>query len=195
MMKSMKSMKALALTAILTLGFSAKAATFTNSLALFAAKGVLANVEAMGLNLKEGDNCMYALDMGGFLKGTMDMGVDKIVPEGVWLHQNLDMMIQKSKVQILLDPNTGEIKKMIVDGKEQTPPKSDIELVETKEETITVPAGTYTCVYFKAKDKTQNQEVQQWINMKEVPVMGMVKSIMQSQFGPVTIELQSFKKM
>ncbi len=191
----MKSMKVLAMTMVLAAGFSANATSLTNMLARMGAQGVKATVETMGLNLKEGDNCMYSLDMGGFLKGTMDMGVDKIEPAGVWLHQNVDMSIQKSQIQILLDPNTGEIKKMIVDGKEQTPPKSDIEVIETKEDTVTVPAGTYTCVYFKAHDKTQNQDVQQWINMKQVPVMGMVKSIMQSQFGPVTIELQSFKKM
>lgn len=191
----MRSMKAMALTAALAFGFSAHAETFTTSLAKFAAQKVYSAVEKYGLNLKEGDNCNYALDMGGFLKGTMDMGVDKIEPAGVWLHQNVDMMIQKSNVQILLDPNTGEIKRMIVDGKEQTPPKSDVEIVDTKEETVTVPAGTYACVYIKAKDKTQNQEMQQWINMKEIPVMGMVKSVMGSQLGPVTIELTSFKKM
>lgn len=191
----MKSMKALAFTAALVLGFSAQAGNFTTQLAKFAAERTFSAVETYGLNLKEGESCNYAMDMGGFIKGTMDMVVHKIEPAGVWLHQNVDMMIQKSKIEILLDPNTGEIKKMIVDGKEQAPPKSDIEVVDTKEETVTVPAGTYACVYIKAKDKAQNQEIQQWINMKEIPVMGMVKSVMQSQFGPVTIELQSFKKL
>ncbi|PWU18990.1 MAG: hypothetical protein C5B49_06445 [Bdellovibrio sp.] len=149
-----------------------------------------------GLNFKEGDTTNYTLEIS-MLTGAMEMGVDKIANEGVWIHQNVEIMGQKQDSQILIDPNTGEIKKMIVNGKEQpVPQKGDTEIIETKEDTVTVKAGTYKCVYVKARVTVQGQkqEVQQWINLKEIPVFGMAKSIMQQQMGPVTISLEKFKK-
>lgn len=187
----MKTVKALALAISMVVSFGANAATLTSVLAKMASTGVV----AQGLNLKEGDTASYNISMS-IAQGTMEMGVDKIGSDGVWLHQNISMMGQQQNAQILLDPNTGEIKKMIVNGQEQTPPKAgDIEVVDSKEETITVPAGTFDCVYIKAHDKTQNSDAEQWINMKQVAVLGLVKSVAQTQYGPVTLELTSFKKM
>ncbi|PIS10164.1 MAG: hypothetical protein COT73_10880 [Bdellovibrio sp. CG10_big_fil_rev_8_21_14_0_10_47_8] len=59
---------------------------------------------------------------------------------------------------------------------------------------MTVPAGTFTCLYIRAKDSEKNQEIQQWINPKLIPVLGMAKSIVPSQMGEVVLELTSFKK-
>jgi hypothetical protein len=106
----------------------------------------------------------------------------------------MDIMGQNQNCEMVMNPNTGETTKFECNGQAQDPgDASDIEVIETKEDTVKVPAGTFVCLYIKAK--TQGQEVQQWINPKEVPVMGMVKSIMPSQMGEVTVELASFKKM
>jgi hypothetical protein len=44
------------------------------------------------------------------------------------------------------------------------------------------------------KQNGQDTTAEQWVNPKQVPVMGMVKIIAQSQMGPVTAELTSFKR-
>lgn len=192
----MKFMKAMVLACSLVVGVSASANSLVDVVTRVAVDGVLSEVTAQGLNLKEGDSANYNLNMS-IMKGDMVISVEKIQADGnVWVRQDVNLMGQKQLVQILLNPNTGEILKLLVNGKEQEPPKpGNIEIVESKEDTITVPAGTFTCVYFKATDKTNNQNTEQWVNMKQVPVFGMVKSVSDSQFGPVTIELTSFKKM
>jgi hypothetical protein len=123
------------------------------------------------------------------------MSVKSIDSTSVVLGQDLDIgFLGKQSCEVTMDVNTGEQKSIVCNGQAQQPPSaSDIELIEQKEDTVTVPAGTFTCVYIKAK--TQGQIVQQWVNPKEVPVMGMVKSIVPSQVGDMTLELTSFKKM
>lgn len=155
----------------------------------------LFDAETLGLNLKVGDEANYNLDMG-ILKGTMKTSVLSIDSEGAWIQQLVELgFAGKQDIRILMDPNTGEVKKVLVNGQEQQKPEpGNYELIENKEDTITVPAGTFVCLYIKAKDRSNNQELQQWVNLKEIPVLGMVKSIVPAQFGPVTIELTSFKR-
>lgn len=186
-------MKMVSVVLLMTAGFTAKA-DFATDLAINAGRQlVLSQADTYGLNFKKGDRADYSLNMG-FIQGTMIMSVYDIVAEGVWLHQDVDMSFAgKQKIEILIDPNTGETKKLIVNGKEQQiPDRGDMEVIESKEDTVRVPAGQFVCLYIKVK--TKDGEVEQWVNLKEIPVMGMVKSIMPSQLGPVTIELTSFQK-
>lgn len=154
------------------------------------------SVNALGLDFKKGESANYNLNMG-FIQGSMVISVFDILAEGVWIHQDVDLSFAgKSKIEILMDPNTGEIKKLIVNGKEEKiPERGDVEVVETKEETIRVPAGSFATVYFKVLDKTKNETVEQWVNFKDIPVFGMVKSVSPSQIGSVTMELTSFKNL
>lgn len=188
--------RAMMLGLVLTLGVQANATIFTDLAAHVGQQAIMSQVEAQGLNFKKGESATYSLDMS-IIKGSMVMSVFDIVADGVWIHQDVDMSFAgKQKMEILLDPNTGETKKLIVNGKEEKLPEAgEIELIDSREETIKVPAGTFTCFYIKALTKKDNKEMQQWVNLKDVPVFGMVKSIMQSQFGPVTMELSSFKKL
>lgn len=151
--------------------------------------------ETQGLNWNVGDSCNYNMNMG-FVKGTMQMLVREKNAEGYWLDQNMDLgFLGKQAMSALIDPNTGAIKKLIVNGKEQEPPEpGDYEVIEVKEDKVTVPAGTFDAVYMKAKDKKNNQEVEQWANPRDVPIMGMLKSVSPGQFGPVTLELTSFQR-
>lgn len=146
------------------------------------------------LNWKVGDETNYSLDMG-FIKGSMQMRCREIAADGIWLDQKADLgFAGKQDVQVLLDPNTGEIKKMIVNGQEQQPPKNTMEVVEMKEDRITVPAGTYDAIHVLLRDKADNKESNIWVNPQEIPLSGMLKSIQPSQFGNVTLLLKSFKK-
>lgn len=151
-------------------------------------------VVSQGLNWTVGQENNYKLNMGGFINGTMKMSVREIGADGIWMVQDVDLMIQKQKIEVLIDPNTGAIKKMLVNGKEQEPPKTDFEILEQKEDHITVPAGSYDAIYIKIKDKANKDAIsEQWVNPRDIPLSGMLKSLADSQIGKVTIELTSFK--
>lgn len=184
---------------IVALGFAVSsqavaAPTITDIVVQQTQQAIMAEAHVQGLDWKVGDTNNYNIDMG-FIKGTMDMTVRSIGAEGIWMDQNMDLgFAGKQKVETLLDPNTGEVKKMIVNGKEQAPPKNNIEVIDMKEDKITVPAGSFDCIHVRIKDKDNNNEINVWINPSAVPLSGMLKTIQPSQFGNVTVLLKSFKK-
>lgn len=191
-------MRTIALVVSLMMGSMAFANGLTDLMATTGQQIVMSEVGTLGFNLKKGDEANYKVDMS-IIKGSMKMLVMDVVAEGIWIQQLVDLgFAGKQDIQQLIDPSTGQIKKMIVNGKEQAPPAAgNQEIIETKEDTVTVPAGTFTCLYVKVK-VTQDgkaQEAQQWVNPKLVAVFGMVKMITASQFGPVTVELTSSKRM
>lgn len=157
---------------------------------------VLHDVEANGIfDWKVGDQASYNLTLGSFIKGSMVMGVKAVSADSVTLTQDMDLgFMGKQSCEITMNPNTGETLSFVCNGQAQDPNQGgNVELIEQKEDTITVPAGTFTCIYIKAKQ--EQNIIQQWINPKQVPVMGLVKTIAPSQMGDVTIVLASFKKM
>ena len=155
---------------------------------------IMEQAQTQGLDWKVGDNATYDLNMG-FIKGKMVMSVASIGADGIWMNQDVDLgFAGKQKMETLIDPNTGEIKKMLVNGKEEQVPKQDVEVIEMKEDRITVPAGTFDCIHARLKDKQQNQEVNAWMNPGIVPMSGMLKQVAPSQLGEVVIALKSFKK-
>jgi hypothetical protein len=159
-------------------------------------KVVQATVDTQAaIEWKKGDTNSYDLDMG-FIKGSMVQSVRDITSEGIWVDQNMDMgFAGKQNASQLIDPNTGEIKKFIVNGKEQEVPKQgEQEVIEVKEDNIRVPAGTFDCIFAKIKDKQSGDITQAWINPEKVSIGGMLKVIQPSQFGNVTIALKSYKK-
>lgn len=158
-------------------------------------QGIKQAVVTEGIDWKVGDESNYKLNIGGFLNGTMRMYVKSIGADGIWLAQEMNLQIQKQTMEMLLDPNTGAIKKVLVDGKEQQLPKSDPQIVDSRQEQVTVPAGTFDSFWIKIQDKANNnEESQQWVNPQQIPLSGMIKAIQNSQIGKVTIELTSFKK-
>ena len=101
----------------------------------------------------------------------------------------------KAKIEILIDPNTGEIKAMIVNGEKKTPPEpGNMEIIDTREDRITVPASTFDTIYIKVRNNDDNSEAEQWVNPQEIPVFGMAKSVSPSQMGQVTMELTAFER-
>lgn len=147
-----------------------------------------------GLHFVVGDQASYKLNLGGFLNGTMVMTVKSVKQDEVVITQDMDLGFQKQSCEETLNPNTGELKKLVCNGQEQNQDQGEIELVDSKEDKITVPAGTFECLYIKAKLKKDNSEVEQWVNPKQIPVFGMIKMIAPSQIGKMTVELSSFKK-
>lgn len=148
-----------------------------------------------GIDWKVGDTNNYKLNMGGFLNGTMKMFIREIAADGIWMVQEIDLQIQKQTMEVLIDQNTGEIKKMLVNGKEQAVPKSEPHIIDQRQEKVTVPAGTYDSFWIQIEDRANNNaKAEQWINAQEIPLSGMLKAIQDSQLGKVTMELTSFKK-
>lgn len=152
------------------------------------------SVAPEGLNWKVGDRNEYNVNMS-IIKGTIVMTVREIVSEGIWVDQAVDLgFAGKQNASMLYDANTGELKRLIVDGKEQEIPKSNMEIIETKADRITVPAGTFDCIHARLLDKETNKEMNAWINPRDIPISGMLKAIQPGQMGNVTLELKAFKK-
>lgn len=188
--------KSLILAATLAVSVAAQAHN-TLAEAIFASQlpAIQSSVVTQGLDWRAGQENNYKLNMGGFLNGTMKMYVREVIADGIWMVQDIDLQIQKQKVEVLIDPSNGQIKKMIVNGKEQAPPKADYELIDQKEDKITVPAGTFEVIYLKIKDKANNGQIsEQWVNPRDIPLSGMAQTKADSQMGKVTVQLTSFKK-
>lgn len=179
----------------MALSFSANAGTI-NTLVADINAAILHDVEAQSpFNWKVGDQATYALNMGGFIKGSMVMGVKEVTSDKLVLTQDMDLgFMGKQSCEITMNPNTGETSSFVCNGQAQDPNQGGaIELIEQKEDTVKVPAGTFVCVYIKAKQG--ENIIQQWVNPREVPVMGLVKTLAPSQMGEVKVELVSFKRM
>jgi len=146
-----------------------------------------------GLNWKVGDRASYKLDMAGFLKGTSNNYVREDTGTGFWIVQEIDLMFQKQKVEILINKTTGRIERLLVNGQEQSVPQNETEVLEMKEDRITVPAGTFDCIYAKIRDRSDGKISEAWINPKVVPMSGTLKAVADSQLGKVVQEVTSMQ--
>ena len=183
----------LALAAVLFISAGAQAAqnpVVALSQPLIDGVAIQSMVSTMGLKWKVGDTADYKLD-AGFISGKIHSFVREDNGSEIWIQQDMDLgFAGKQKVEILFDKATGQVKKILAEGKEQTlPDASNLEMVETKEDRVTVPAGTFDAIYAKIKDKKEGTTQEAWINPQEVPINGVVKVLAESQFGPVKQEL------
>ncbi len=151
---------------------------------------IQSQVSATMLKWKVGDKADYKM-AGGFINGTVKSFVREDNGTEIWVQQDMDMgFLGKQKVEILFDKATGQVKKLLANGQEQQlPSTSNIEVVETKEDRVTVPAGTFDAIYAKIKDRDNGQIQEAWVNPQEVPITGMVKAIADSQLGKINQEL------
>lgn len=157
-------------------------------------QSVMDEAEVQGLDWIVGEEANYNVNIGGFIKGTNNQFVREEVFEGFWMEQNMDLgFAGKNKIEILFDKQSGQILQLLVNGeKQEIPDASNSEIEEMKEASITVPAGTFDCVYAKIRDTEKDEVSEAWLNPSEVPMGGMLKTAAQSQFGPVTSELTSY---
>ena len=142
---------------------------------------------------KAGDTASYKMKLG-FLSGTMKMSVKSVNSEELVITQEINLAgMGGQSCDMTLDPSTGETKRIVCNGQDQQVQKPDLEVIDMKDADITVPAGKFSCMYIKIRNKADNSEIEQWAN-QDVPVAGMVKTIAPSQLGKMTVELSSFKK-
>lgn len=156
----------------------------------------MAEAARAGLNWKVGDTASYKISVGGFINGTSVSQVREDVGDGFWMQQDMDLgFAGKQKIEILFNKADGAIRKLPVNGKEETPPdSSEMEVVEMKESSVQVPAGSFQCIYVKLRNKKSNEMQEAWVNPRDIPMSGVIKSLGNSQLGKVTQELTSFKR-
>lgn len=147
------------------------------------------------LNWKVNDSCDYNLK-GGIMNGTLHMFVREEAAQGYWVQQDVDLgFLGKQKVEALYDKGNGQVLELRVNGEKQDiPSQEDMEIVESRRESVTVPKGTFDSIYLKMRDKKKNDETQLWVNPTLIPIAGMLKTVQGSQMGDISIELTNFLK-
>jgi hypothetical protein len=144
------------------------------------------------INWKVGDTANYDVALA-FGKGSMKKAVTKDEGTALWVTNDLDIVIQKQKVEMLINKADAKILKMLVNGQEQQIPDDKIEIISQDYATVTVPAGTFKSMHIVAKSSQGNVEV--WVNPKDTCMEGTLKQIVGSMMGDITMSLTSFTKM
>ena len=163
----------------------------------WSASSVLPNfrmqAQLSGINWSIGDKAGYDIDLG-MAKGTMKTLVREKSGENFWLNQELALGAAGDHlIETLINPETGEILQLIVDGEtKEIPEASETEIVSTQEERVTVPAGTFNAIHVVSKDVKSGKSSDSWINETEIPVYGLVKAVEPGDFGKVKIDLTDF---
>ncbi len=190
-------MRSLLVSAMLMIGIHANANIIDTPIFSYGElqQNLMSDAEPMGLPWKTGEKASYNIDMG-FIKGTAVMTVREETTVGFWLDQDMDLgFMGKQKVEIYIDKQTGKILELRVNGKKQQPPEpGQTEVEETKQDRVTVPAGTFDCIYARIKDISKNETSEAWINPSIVPIMGLIKQVAPGAMGEVKLELTSFDK-
>lgn len=189
-------MKAILFFVILSFTFQAKAMLSSDLKVNVKQLQKHAKAQALGtlkLPWTVGETANYNLNISIFT-GKMSVEVKSETGNGFWVNQDTEMLGNKIFIEMLFDKETGELLEMRVDGQKQDLPKeSDSEVIEQREESVTVPAGVYNSIYVKMKE--EDQETEMWVNPVSIPIFGLLKQIAQSKIGPVIMELTSFKDL
>ena len=192
-----KALLALAVLFSASLGFAQPNITATDIIDYKALQSaVMSDAKVnQGLDWKVGDTADYKLK-AGFINGTVHSFVREILEAGIWMQQDMDLgFAGKQKVEILFDKLTGQVLEILANGEKQTPPSADdFEVIEFKEAQVTVPAGSFRCVYAKILNKKDNKESEAWMNPQEIPMSGTIKQTAPTQVGKMVMELTAFNK-
>lgn len=174
-------------------GEIATSATLTQAARTFA---VIQSQLANRINWQVGDyqkiDVQFILGGG---EGNKLVTKDEPSQNAVWYTNEMSILGQNQKTEALISREDGHTIKIIVNGKEEDPKAGgDIEIVEQSETTIEVPAGKFDCFYIKANVTANGQKtpVELWVNPVNVNIDGMLKVVMQSQLGPITMVLKEF---
>jgi hypothetical protein len=129
------------------------------------------------LDWKVGDTLNFSMQLKPLpTMGTMTIKVTADTAEGYTLTEDVNVSALKQKIEVVLDKNTGEIKKMTINGKpQQVADAGTTKLVKEEEAHITVPAGSFDCIYLVTEDANQ-QKSQSWINPAAIPISGLLKT-------------------
>jgi hypothetical protein len=172
---------------------SAKQVSLSTVMAKKVAQIVYSRHAAPMVAFKVGDTDNYSLSVAG-MQGTMVMKVTDVQPAALTIDQNMNIMGQTQDAVEVINPNTGDVISITVNGQKQTPPDpSDDEITAETPTSVTVPAGTFNCEEVTIHTKSSNTETQQWVDVGgTVPVGGMLKMTTTQQGMPIEADLTSF---
>lgn len=145
---------------------------------------------------KVGDTLNFDMQMKPLpQKGTMTIKVVSDTADGYTLEEDVNFLVLKQVVQVLFDKNTGEIKKMTINGKATDVPDAGKEtLIKEEEAHITVPAGSFDCIHMVTADAS-NQQSETWLNPRDLPITGILKTkAAEAGVLEVNTELVSFAR-
>jgi hypothetical protein len=146
------------------------------------------------INWKVGDNAQYDIKVGSFGKmGTMTKAVTKDEGASIWVTQDMNLTIQKQKIEMQINKADGKVLKTIVNGQEQALPDDKVEIISQDYTEVTVPAGTFKAIHIVAKTK-QVDHVEVWANPRDTVMEGTLKQAMTAQGMDIVMELTSFKR-
>lgn len=161
--------------------------SFIFSLSLFLTQGNFIDTWEVG------DTANYKVTQG-FLQGRVTQQVTSKTEEEAWLKQELKVMGRIEEAETLVGKN-GEVKRVIVNGREQRVPEPDeLEVIKTEETEVRVPAGTFKAIYTEILQKSNNKISKAWLNPQEVPIGGLIKGIQPHSKGNIVLELVSYTK-
>lgn len=147
------------------------------------------------INWKVGETAQYDIKAGSFGKlGTSTKSVTKDEGAAIWVTQQMNLMVQNQKIEMLLNKADGKVLKMLVNGKEQQIPDDEIEVISQDYVDVTVPAGTFKAIHIVAKSK-QAPKLEVWANPRDTVMDGTLKQIVQTQGIDLTMELTSFRRV
>lgn len=150
------------------------------------------------INWRVGEFHTLKIDFLGSGDGRKEVTKEEPSEGALWYVTTMNIMGQKQVSEALIRRADGKLLKLIVNGEEQDPNQGgdgEMEIIEQKETSVTVPAGTFECMYVKVKTTAQGQstELELWANPIDVNLDGMLKLSMQTQFGiPLVISLVKF---
>ena len=145
-------------------------------------------------NWKVGDSVTYSMDLGFFGTGELVKKVTSDEGEAIWVTTESKMPMGQQEVKTLHRKSDGKVLKMLVDGKEQAYDEPKIKILDQRPEEVTVPKGTFKSIYLKVRDETQEADIEVWINPIDIPVGGIVKTVIQKDFITATMEMTDFVK-
>ena len=145
------------------------------------------------INWKVGDSMDYSITLGMFGNlGTSNKSVTKDEGAAIWVRQTMAMKTQNETVDILINKADGKILKLIRNGKEEAIPDEQLEIISQDYTEITVPAGKFSVLHVVAKTKNVSK-IEIWANPPQTVMDGVVKQIITTQFGDLTMELTKFQ--
>ncbi len=150
-------------------------------------------IDAQGLDWKVGDSTDYKVTVSMGITGTMHKEVTKDEGNSLWFSQQLNLVIGKDNSEVQIEKATGKILKIIRNGQEEKIPDSELEIIETKNDVVTVPAGKFKVLYVHARTKDV-PKIELWANQREIAMDGAAKTAIDQGNLKLTMELTKFTK-
>ncbi|MBI4040830.1 MAG: hypothetical protein HY390_03065 [Deltaproteobacteria bacterium] len=143
---------------------------------------------------KMGEEAIYTIQAGMFGKGILKKKVISEEKDAVCVDVQIDTDLWKQSLQAWISKKNGHLLKLVLDGNETPMAASDYDISERQKEIeMGVSAGTFKTTQVTLTDKMDRSVLETWLDAKNVPLGGMVKHVVQSDFIKVQLELKEFR--